>query len=421
VLRELRVPFPDLLAFEVGDAVAFDRALADPVDLVVTEHRLAWTNGLRLLQTVRDRQPEAAVVIFTSAGCQETAVTAMKAGVDDYVAKSPLHLVRLRAAAVRAVDEARQRQALAAAEGRYRRLVEHLPIALYQLTADGRIADANPAMGDLLGLSRDALAGTSKWALYRRPAESARWQVTMASHGVVRDFETEWVRADGRVVRVRESARTVRDAAGACHYDGIVEPVDAPPPDVNGHLASHFLAHVSAELRTQLHVIVGTVQLALETPLAEEPRSLLESAESAALSLRGLLARIVSQAAAFDLRSAVHDALATLGAGAAERGLALVCHVPDAMLARVVGDEQRFREILVQLVGSAIARRPSGQVAVTVAADELGVRLEVTDGDGTYGGASPPLAPGDEPSGLRITLPFRPDPTAPGSIASPGF
>jgi PAS domain S-box-containing protein len=422
VIRELRVPFPDLVAHEVADAAAFDRALGGEVDLVVTEHRLAWTSGLRVLSTVRDRQPHAAVVVFTSAGCQETAVTAIKAGVDDYVAKSPLHLVRLRAAAVRAIDEARQRQAVAAAEGRYRRLVEEVPVGLYQLAADGRIADANPAMGDLVGMSRDALVGTSKWALYRRPAESARWQMTMASHGVVRDFETEWMRADGRVVHVRESARAVDGAGGARHYDGVVEALDAPRRDANGRLASQFLRHVSEELRTQLHVIVGMTQLALEGPLADEPRGFLESAEDAAMSLRNLLARIASQAAAFDLRSAVQDALNALGAGAAERGLALVCHVPDAMLSRVVGDERRFREILVQLVGNAIARKPSGPVAVTVAADEVGVRLEVADADVEPANGGVAFAGVDDAeTGLRVTLPFASDVPVRRRIASPGF
>jgi PAS domain S-box-containing protein len=377
-------------------------------------------------------------VFFTGAGCQETAVDAMKAGVDDYVAKSRLHLVRLRAAAVRAVDEARQRHALAAAEGRYRRLVERVPVGLFQLAADGRILDANPAMGDLLGRPHDALVGTSKWALYRRPAESARWQVVMARHGVVHDFETDWVRPDGGVVRVRESARAGWAPDGARRWDGAVEALDAHPHRPHGRFASEFLAHVSDELRTHLHTAAGMAQLALECPLADEPRGYVERVEAAVRSLQPLLddlvdpartaaGRMALQQTPFDLRSAVHDALRTLGAGAAERGLALVCHVPDGTLARVMGDERRFREVLVQLVGDALELRPSGPIAVTVAADGAGVRLAVSDA-GTApsrdGVAFPPVAAGGSPQpepGRTVTLSLSGNGTAPRLVASPGF
>jgi len=410
VLRELRVPFPALTAHEAGSAAAFDRALDEAIDLVVTEYRLGWTDGLRVLHAVRARWPHVAVVIFTDAGSQELAVDAMKAGADDWVVKSPLHLVRLRAAAVRALAESRQRIALAGAEGRYRRLVERVPVALYQLAPDGRILDANPAMGRLVGRPHDALVGTSKWALYRRASESARWQVVMARHDAVGDFETEWVRADGRVVPVRETARALRGPDGSVHFDCAAQ-------EVRGRgLAADRLADVRHELADRLHAVVGMTQLALERPLDDEARGFVEAAERAARAMRTAVdalhreaERATTPVASFDLRTAVNEALRSLGPQAARRGVELVCHVRDETLARVVGDARRFRAILAQLVGRAIRSADAGHVVVTVAADDVGLRLEVETAAGAPAAVPRPAsASGKGARRLAVALPIDP-------------
>jgi PAS domain S-box-containing protein len=64
-------------------------------DLVLVDLRLPDGTGLELLEEIRQQSQPLAVVILTGEGDEETAVTALKAGADDYITKRKDYLVRL--------------------------------------------------------------------------------------------------------------------------------------------------------------------------------------------------------------------------------------------------------------------------------------------------------------------------------------
>ena len=84
--------------FEVVPAASGRAAVArfkqEPFDLVLTDQRMPDLSGLDVLEAVRAASPETAVVIMTAYGTIETAVSAVKAGAADYLAK-PLNLDEL--------------------------------------------------------------------------------------------------------------------------------------------------------------------------------------------------------------------------------------------------------------------------------------------------------------------------------------
>ena len=67
----------------------------DPIDLILLDMHLPDGDGLGLLEWIREKEIPAAVVIITGHGDEDTAVAALKAGADDYLAKSPGYLSRL--------------------------------------------------------------------------------------------------------------------------------------------------------------------------------------------------------------------------------------------------------------------------------------------------------------------------------------
>jgi two-component system NtrC family response regulator len=95
---ELVTGFLRRQGFEVAEAAGGQAAVArfrqEPFDLVLTDQRMPDLSGLDVLEAVRAASPETAVVIMTAYGTIETAVSAVKAGAADYLAK-PLNLDEL--------------------------------------------------------------------------------------------------------------------------------------------------------------------------------------------------------------------------------------------------------------------------------------------------------------------------------------
>lgn len=126
VLHELEQVFPDARTVEPVDLAAFMAALgAATPDLVVTDLDLHWSSGHQVLAAVKVRYPACPVVMFTGTGEEMIAVELMKAGLDDYVVKSPRQLSRLRASLKLAVEVARSRTALSDREAQLTMMVAH--------------------------------------------------------------------------------------------------------------------------------------------------------------------------------------------------------------------------------------------------------------------------------------------------------
>ena len=92
---------------------ALERLRETPFDLAVVDLKLGGRiDGLRVLEAIRWRWPSTAVIILTAHGSLESAVAAIREGVDLYLLK-PLETDDLRQAAQEALARRRQRAALA--------------------------------------------------------------------------------------------------------------------------------------------------------------------------------------------------------------------------------------------------------------------------------------------------------------------
>ncbi|MDX2232662.1 MAG: hybrid sensor histidine kinase/response regulator [Leptolyngbyaceae cyanobacterium bins.349] len=110
ISRQLQLEFPDAQMQIITSQPEFDQALATgSFDLVITDFLLHWSDGLTILQAVKLFYPHCPVIMFTGSGSQETAVEAMKSGLDDYLVKSPNHYVRIPVAVRTALQRTAER------------------------------------------------------------------------------------------------------------------------------------------------------------------------------------------------------------------------------------------------------------------------------------------------------------------------
>jgi DNA-binding NtrC family response regulator len=147
ITREIKRQFADVQIEEALDWKGLEQAFArNEFDFVITDYELNWTTGLDVLHAVKAHDPDRPIIMFTNSGTQEIAVEAMKAGLDDYVVKSPKHFVRLPLA-VRAVWESTQaRRRALELEFRLRFLLNELQVGVFRATLDGELLETSDGL-----------------------------------------------------------------------------------------------------------------------------------------------------------------------------------------------------------------------------------------------------------------------------------
>jgi PAS domain S-box-containing protein len=286
--------------------------------------------------------------------------------------------------------------------------VTESPAATVITDSDGVIEYINPRFQELSGYGPEDVAGLTTRVLKSGEMDPAVYEDLWATITRGEHWRGEFVNKakDGHLYWVAASISAVTGSDGKRHYVGVQEDITdlkrtetkleraREAADEANAAKSDFLATMSHEIRTPMNAIIGMAELLDDTSLNEEQQRYVRIFRSAGESLLTLINDILDLSKIeaghleldlreFDLEEAVDQIADVLAIRAREKGLELLTQFAPDMPARVVGDPDRLRQVLVNLVGNAIKFTEHGHVLIKVdrpeGAHDGQVRFSVTD------------------------------------------
>lgn len=302
--------------------------------------------------------------------------------------------------------------ALGEAERKYKTIWENSASGIYQVTLDGYLLSANPAMANIFGFENaDIMLREVRNVhneLYVSPSDRLKIIKNIDPHSAQETFEFESLRRDGSKIWTQEIIRPVLDEHDMLvYFEGSVEDItkrkvaemqlqDAKKEsDMANRAKSEFLANMSHELRTPLNSIIGFSEIIRNQVFGPiEPQSYWEYARDIHESGKHLLSIInqildISKIDAgerelkesrIDMKKLVQSSIDMQMQKIRDAGLTMT-ESDYSNMPTIIGEDVAIRQILNNIISNSIKFTPEGgRISVLGEMDEnQNFRLSVTD------------------------------------------
>jgi PAS domain S-box-containing protein len=277
-------------------------------------------------------------------------------------------------------------------EMKFKSMFYNSGVPMAQVDSSGRFVEANQKYCDMLGYSREKLLTmTFSDVTYPDDRQMDRQRFEHMYEGITDTFHSEkrYVRANGEIIWVTVDATLIPGESGGESFSiGVVKDVsltriaeaEAALSRADAIAAnkakSVFLANMSHEIRTPLGVILGFVELLKDESLDSGQRArFLETIYRNASELGRLIDDVLDlskvEAGRLDinkeqifLSKILDDIKQTFEVAIERKGLRLEVKSSSGVPETIVSDQNRLRQILINIVGNAIKFTSFGSISI---------------------------------------------------------
>jgi PAS domain S-box-containing protein len=300
--------------------------------------------------------------------------------------------------------------ALRESEERFRLIIENSPVGYFELDLKGSFVFFNEATCGILGYAAHELGSKGQSDVAEassRSRLSESFERVLASGETAKSVDWVIVRRDGAKRFVESSISLLKDRKGrpsgfSVFLRDITERKRSEAlmraklaAEAASRTKGEFLASMSHEIRTPLNAIIGLVELQLGTDLTPEQREDLDVVKSSAYALLSIINNVLDfskieagklelEKTRFSLETFLDESIRIMAMKAHLKGLELAYRIDPEVPDQLVGDPNRLRQVVLNLVDNAIKFTERGEVIVHVslraqAPAEVRLQFTVTD------------------------------------------
>ena len=286
---------------------------------------------------------------------------------------------------------------------RVRSLLEHAGVGIYQLDTEGRFQSTNKTLLQICGFASASTLIDSE-ATFQLPwhSDETRSEITqqLQSGGSVKNLETLYDTQTGEEVWLLEHIVPIHDSNGVLvSWLGTVNDIserkkammmEIEVAEAKSAAKGDFLANMSHEIRTPLNGVIGMLDLLGGSELDYKASSFVSIARSSAETLLSLINDILDfskieagkmplEHVSFDIRELMESTAEQFAIRAHLAGLELNCALDANLPYKVVGDPERIRQCIVNLLGNAVKFTEQGEINLRLSRRDDVVQFSVSD------------------------------------------
>ncbi len=189
-------------------------------DVILLDMNLPDSSGLDSIPEIKRVAPRMPIVMLTGLDDEETAVSALQLGIQDYLLKDRIDRTLLLRSLRYAVERKRILDALTESEEKYKNLVDNALVGVFKTNLEGEILFVNNALARMLEYeSPEELMSLGALSIYKTAKERNILIGGLKKTGEINNFEMEALTKTGKTRNLLLSATIYRDILSGIMID----------------------------------------------------------------------------------------------------------------------------------------------------------------------------------------------------------